>query len=78
MEYTKTAAAYIRVSTDDQAELSPDSQLVEIRKFAEREGYLLLDEHIYKDLRNRRPEVCSLTDVSLLTGSLRFLPSSII
>ena len=27
----KTAAAYIRVSTDDQVELSPASQLVEIR-----------------------------------------------
>ena len=26
-----TAAAYIRVSTDDQAELSPDSQLEEIK-----------------------------------------------
>ncbi len=49
MQYTKTAAAYIRVSTDDQAELSPDSQLMEIRKFAEREGYLLRDEHIYSD-----------------------------
>ena len=49
MQYKKTAAAYIRVSTDDQAELSPDSQLVEIRKYAEREGYLLPDEHIYSD-----------------------------
>ena len=27
------AAAYIRVSTDDQAELSPESQLVEIQLF---------------------------------------------
>lgn len=49
MNYTKTAAAYIRVSTDDQVEISPDSQLVEIRKYAEREGYMLLDEHIYAD-----------------------------
>ena len=31
-----TAAAYIRVSTDDQAELSPDSQLEEIKKYASR------------------------------------------
>lgn len=49
MQYKKTAAAYIRVSTDDQTELSPDSQLAEIRKYAEREGYLLPDEHIYSD-----------------------------
>ena len=36
----KTAAAYIRVSTDDQVELSPASQLVEIRKWAAANGYL--------------------------------------
>lgn len=47
--YKKTAAAYIRVSTDDQLELSPESQLAEIRRFAEREGYLLLEDHIYSD-----------------------------
>lgn len=49
MEYKKIAAAYIRVSTDDQIEISPDSQLAEIRKYAEREGYLLLEDHIYYD-----------------------------
>ena len=30
----KMAAAYIRVSTEDQTELSPASQLTEIRKWA--------------------------------------------
>lgn len=56
------AAAYIRVSTDDQAELSPDSQLEEIRKYAQREGLLLLNQHIYIDAgisgkkADRRPE----------------------
>lgn len=43
------AAAYIRVSTDDQVELSPDSQLEEILKYARREGLLLLDDHVYID-----------------------------
>ena len=43
------AAAYIRVSTDDQAELSPDSQIEEIRKYAQREGILLLGDHVYID-----------------------------
>ena len=33
------AAAYIRVSTEDQAEYSPDAQLVEIRKYAAAHGY---------------------------------------
>ncbi|MDE6589442.1 MAG: recombinase family protein, partial [Oscillospiraceae bacterium] len=56
------AAAYIRVSTDDQVELSPDSQLEEIRKYAQRENLLLLNDHIYIDAgisgkkAERRPE----------------------
>ena len=45
----KTAAAYIRVSTDDQVELSPDSQLKAIRDYAKKNGYILLSEHIYQD-----------------------------
>lgn len=55
-------SAYIRVSTDDQAELSPESQLEEIRKYAQREGILLLDDQIYIDAgisgkkAERRPE----------------------
>ena len=56
------AAAYIRVSTEDQVELSPDSQLEEIRKYAQREGLLLLSDHVYVDAgisgkkAERRPE----------------------
>ena len=56
------AAAYIRVSTEDRVELSPDSQLEEIRKYAQREGLLLLNDHIYIDAgisgkkADRRPE----------------------
>ncbi len=42
-------AAYLRVSTDEQAELSPESQLEEIRKYAGREGIILLEDHIYID-----------------------------
>lgn len=45
----KTAAAYIRVSTDDQVELSPESQLSVIRDYAKREGYVLPDEFIFMD-----------------------------
>ena len=43
------ASAYIRVSTDDQAELSPETQLEEIRKYAQREGIILLQDQIYID-----------------------------
>ena len=56
------AGAYIRVSTDDQAELSPETQLEEIRKYAQREGFILLQDQIYIDSgisgkkAERRPE----------------------
>ena len=45
----RSAAVYIRVSTEDQAELSPDSQLEEIEKYAVRENMSVLREHIYID-----------------------------
>lgn len=45
----KTAAAYIRVSTDDQIEYSPASQLEKIREYAKRNGYILPDEYVYMD-----------------------------
>ncbi len=45
----KTAAAYIRVSTDDQLEYSPDSQLEKIRLYAERNQILLPEEFIFTD-----------------------------
>lgn len=43
------AAAYIRVSTKDQVDLSPESQLEEIKKYAQRNGIILLQDHIYID-----------------------------
>lgn len=45
----RIAAAYIRVSTDEQVELSPASQLVEIRKWAARNGYIVPDEFVFMD-----------------------------
>ena len=42
-------AAYIRVSSDDQLEYSPESQLKAIRDHAKRAGYLIPDEYIFKD-----------------------------
>lgn len=45
----KIAACYIRVSTDDQAEHSPESQLKEIQKYAETHGYYIPDEYIFAD-----------------------------
>ena len=45
----KIAAAYIRVSTDDQIEYSPESQIKAIRDYAKRNGYILPDEYIFMD-----------------------------
>lgn len=45
----KTAAAYIRVSTEDQVEFSPDSQLARIRDYAERNDCTLPQEYIFVD-----------------------------
>lgn len=44
-----TGAAYIRVSTDDQTELSPDSQLKAIRKYAKEHNIILNEQYIYSD-----------------------------
>ena len=46
---SRLGACYIRVSTEEQAEYSPDSQLREIKEFAARNNILLLNEHIYID-----------------------------
>ncbi|MBQ9898515.1 MAG: recombinase family protein [Ruminococcus sp.] len=45
----KTAAAYIRVSTEDQTEYSPDSQLKAIRKYAKEHDLILPEEFIFMD-----------------------------
>lgn len=45
----KTAAAYVRVSTEDQVELSPASQLTEIRKWAAAHAYSVPDQYVFVD-----------------------------
>ncbi|MBQ2671727.1 MAG: recombinase family protein [Clostridia bacterium] len=45
----KTAAAYIRVSTEDQLEFSPESQIKTIKKYADEHGYSLPEEYIFVD-----------------------------
>ena len=49
MNGKKYAAAYIRVSTDDQVEYSPDTQLKCIAEFARKNGYILPDELVFRD-----------------------------
>lgn len=45
----KIAACYIRVSTDDQTELSPSSQLEALKEYAEAHDYIIAEEYIFKD-----------------------------
>lgn len=45
----RLAAAYVRVSTEDQTELSPDTQVQKIRDYAKNHGYFIPDEFIYHD-----------------------------
>ncbi len=45
----KTAAVYIRVSTDEQTELSPVSQLETVRAWAGKNDYFIPDECIFVD-----------------------------
>lgn len=47
MDTLKTAAAYIRVSTDRQEELSPDAQKRELKNYAQKNGILIAD--FYQD-----------------------------
>lgn len=43
------AAAYIRVSTEDQTEYSPAAQLTALQRYADDNGYILDPAHIYRD-----------------------------
>lgn len=45
----KIAAAYVRVSTEDQTELSPTSQIKQIREYAKNHGYIVPDEFVFAD-----------------------------
>lgn len=45
----KIAAAYIRVSTDSQTELSPDSQIKLIREYAKSHDMIVPDDYIFRD-----------------------------
>jgi len=46
---TKSAAFYIRVSTDDQLEFSPDAQKKALHKYAKVNGYIVHESNIFID-----------------------------
>lgn len=49
----KIAAAYIRVSTDDQLEFSPESQLKKIKEYAKSHDYIIPPEFIFMEEEGR-------------------------
>ncbi len=45
----QNGACYIRVSTDDQTEFSPDAQLKALKEYAKKNDIYLSDQHVYVD-----------------------------
>lgn len=76
----KTAAAYIRVSTEDQTEFSPDSQLKEIRKYAKAHDLILPDEFVFADegISGRRSDKRPQFQRMIGTAKLRPKPFDVI
>ena len=76
----KTGAAYIRVSTDEQVEFSPDSQLRAIKNYAEGhdiiipEDYIFIDEGISGRKADKRPSFQQM----ICTAKLRPKPFDVI
>ena len=46
---TNRASAYIRVSTEEQGEYSPDAQLKAIQNYCKNNNLILDKEHVYID-----------------------------
>ena len=49
MKHIQIGACYIRVSTDDQTEYSPDAQLKALKHYAQQNNIILTKEHIFID-----------------------------
>lgn len=66
----KTGAAYIRVSTEEQIEFSPDSQIKKIKEYAKNnnivlpEEFIFLDEGISGRSAQKRPEFMKMIGVA--------------
>lgn len=70
----KTAAAYIRVSTEDQIEYSPESQLKRIRDYAQAHGYILPDSYIFIDEGISGKNTKNRSQFNLMIGTAKRKP----
>lgn len=76
----RTAAAYIRVSTEDQTEFSPDAQLRELREYAASHDLVLDDRFIYADegISGRKAEKRPAFQEMIRTAKLKEHPFDVI
>lgn len=76
----KTAAAYIRVSTEEQTEFSPESQLKAIRKYAKEHDMILPEEFIFTDegISGRKAEKRPAFQQMIGTAKLKPKPFDVI
>lgn len=80
MIFLKTAAAYIRVSTEEQTEFSPESQLKAIRKYAKEHDMILPEEFIFTDegISGRKAEKRPAFQQMIGTAKLKPKPFDVI
>ena len=73
-------ACYIRVSTDDQTEFSPDAQLRAIKEYAKRNSIILTKEHIYIDegISGRKAEKRPAFQLMIATAKSKPTPFEVI
>ena len=76
----KTAAAYIRVSTDDQIEYSPESQLKAIQKYAKEHEMILPEEFVFVDegISGRKAEKRPSFQQMIATAKIKPKPFDVI
>ena len=70
----KIAAAYIRVSTEEQTELSPDSQIKLIREYAKKNDFIVPDEFVFHDDGISGRTTAKRPDFNRMIGTAKLKP----
>jgi len=76
----QNGACYIRVSTDDQTEYSPDAQLKALKHYAKQNNIILTKEHIYIDegISGRKAEKRPAFQLMIATAKSKPKPFDVI
>ena len=80
MVFIQNGACYIRVSTEEQTEFSPDAQVRAIKEYAKRHDIILTKEHIYIDegISGRRAEKRPAFQLMVATAKSKPKPFDVI